>query len=85
MTASEQKTVQKISETQGEMKAHQKYMQGDIDELKQIVKEMSVKLDNVTKTLDNLSGGKQALMWITGVALTVAGLSIAFINLFKEK
>jgi ABC-type cobalamin/Fe3+-siderophores transport system ATPase subunit len=67
------------------MKAHQRYMQSDIEELKQIVKEMSIKLDNVTKTLDNLSGGKQALMWITGVALTVSGLVIAFFNVTKDR
>lgn len=66
------------------MKEHQKNMQDDIDELKLITKEVNKKLDSVTSTLDNLSGGKQALMWVTGITLTISGLVIAFLNFKKD-
>mgnify|MGYP000944237751 FL=1 len=42
------------------------------------------KLDLLNSKFDQLSGGKQALMWVTGVSLTVAGLIIAFINVNKN-
>lgn len=84
MTAQEQKTVQAISTTQAVMKEHQKNMQNDIDELKRNSKEINDKLDILTAKLDNISGGKQALMWVTGVSLTIAGLVIAFLNANKH-
>ncbi len=84
MTIQETRTVQQISNTQAMMKEHQKNMQDDIDELKLITKEVNKKLDSVTSTLDNLSGGKQALMWVTGITLTISGLVIAFLNFKKD-
>jgi hypothetical protein len=46
--------------------------------LEQRVKDMAKQLDENTadtkairKTLDNLTGGKQALMWVTGVIVSV--------------
>lgn len=84
MTQQEKKTVQEISTTQAVMKEHQKNMQNDIDELKRNSKEINDKLDILTAKLDNISGGKQALMWITGVSLTIAGLVIAFLNANKH-
>lgn len=38
------------------------------------------KLDILISKFDSLTGGKQALMWITGISLTIAGLVIAFIH-----
>ena len=80
MTAQETKTVQEVSKTQAVMKEHQKNMQGDIDELKLITKEVNKKLDGLTSTLDNLTGGKQALMWFTGTVLVICGLVISFLH-----
>jgi tetrahydromethanopterin S-methyltransferase subunit B len=92
MTAQEQKTVQKISNDQIVMKERQHAMQSDIDGLKELIKKIDgkmdsqdAKLDTLTSTLDNLSGGKQALMWVTGVVLTLAALGIAFFNVTKDK
>jgi len=96
MTATEQQSVQKLSENQAVMRERQHTMQGDIDELKKIAKEVNNKLDNVTKevnnkldvvtkVLDELTGGKKMLWRITGVILTITGLIAAYINVFKEK
>lgn len=84
MTAAEATQIQQVSTTQAVMKEHQKNMQNDIDELKRNSKEINDKLDILTAKLDNISGGKQALMWITGVSLTIAGLVIAFLNVNKS-
>lgn len=35
-------------------------------------------LAQVNKTLDELTGGKKALMWVTGILISVAALSLAF-------
>jgi len=42
------------------------------------------KLDELNSKFDNLAGGKQALMWLTGIALTISGLVIAALNLKKK-
>lgn len=59
-------------------------MQQDIDELKRNSKEINEKLDILTAKLDNISGGKQALIWVTGVALSITGLVLAFLNVNKH-
>lgn len=84
MTAQEQKTLNQVQIVQATMKEHQRNMQNDIDELKRNSKEINEKLDILTAKLDNISGGKQALMWITGVALTITGLVLAFLNVNKH-
>lgn len=66
------------------MKEHQRNMQQDIDELKRNSKEINEKLDILTAKLDNISGGKQALIWVTGVALSITGLVLAFLNVNKH-
>ena len=35
-------------------------------------------IEAIQKTLNELTGGKQALMWITGIFIALAGLVIAF-------
>jgi chaperonin cofactor prefoldin len=62
----------------------QEDMASDITELKVSAKEINTKLDALTSTLDNLSGGKQALIWITGIILTVTGLIIGFFNVKRK-
>ena len=42
-------------------------------------------LRGINKTLDELTGGKKALMWLTGVSLSIAGLIIAFFKVAKDK
>lgn len=59
-------------------------MQSDIDELKALVKETNEQVQTINQKLDTLSGGKQALMWITGVALAISGLIISYFN-FKKR
>lgn len=58
-------------------------MQNDIDELKQLVKETNEQVQTLNSKFDSLAGGKQALIWITGVSLTIAGLVIAWLNAHK--
>jgi uncharacterized coiled-coil protein SlyX len=48
------------------------------------LKSQDEKLDLLNKKFDELTGGKQALMWVTGIALTVSGLVLAFINVNKH-
>lgn len=42
-------------------------------------------IETIQKTLDELTGGKQALMWITGISISIAALVIGFINVSKSK
>jgi cystathionine beta-lyase/cystathionine gamma-synthase len=51
-----------------------------VDEVRQGRKD----IETLQKTIDQLTGGKQALIYITGVALTVAGLILAFLNFNKH-
>lgn len=84
MTTQEQKTLNQVQIVQATMKEHQRNMQQDIDELKRNSKEINEKLDILTAKLDNISGGKQALIWVTGVALSITGLVLAFLNVNKH-
>lgn len=66
-------------------------MEDNQDSFAKAIEKINQKLDSQTDQLnelnskfDQLSGGKQALMWITGVSLTIAGLVIAFLNLHKH-
>lgn len=84
MTLKEQATINDVKLTQAVMKEHQKTMQKDIDELKENAKEINEKLDILTAKLDNISGGKQALIWITGVAISISAIVIGFLNANKH-
>lgn len=37
-------------------------------------------IEAIQKTLNELTGGKQDLMWITGIFIALAGLVIAFLG-----
>lgn len=84
MTAKETKTVQQISTIQAVMKEHQRNMQNDIDELKQLVKQTNNQVSVLNQKFDELNGAKRFLIWFTGVVLAVTGLIIAFINSHKN-
>lgn len=84
MTASEQASINQVKVVQAGMKEHQRSMQNDIDELKHLVRETNAQVTDLNKKFDTLTGGKQALMWITGVAIAVAGLIITYFN-FKKR
>lgn len=56
----------------------------------QEVKDMRKQLDKNTQdtqairsTLDNLTGGKQALMWVTGLSIAIAGTIIGWLHTRK--
>ena len=84
MTAQEQKTINQVSTLQAVMKEKQHNMQSDIDELKKLVRDTNEQIQELNKKFDTLSGGKQALMWITGVSMTIAALIISYFNLKKR-
>lgn len=56
-----------------------------VDDLIEANKAQTEAIKGIQKTLDNLTGGKQALMWAAGIFLSVSGLALAAINLFKRK
>lgn len=49
----------------------------DITELKADVKEIKA-------TLDNLSGGKQALVWFIGIILAIAGIVVGALKIGRH-
>lgn len=66
------------------MREKQHNMQEDIDELKRIARDTNAQLTLLNQKFDELSGAKRAMMWLTGVTLTIAGLIIAFLNSHKH-
>lgn len=84
MTAQEQASINQVKIVQATMKEHQRAMQSDIDELKTLVKETNEQVQLLNQKLDTLSGGKQALMWMTGVFIAVSGVVIAYFNFIKR-
>jgi hypothetical protein len=47
--------------------------------------EISKDVKDIKQTLDNLSGGKQALIWITGIALSIAGIAVAVFHELRSR
>ena len=84
MNIKETKSVQQLSETQAVMREKQHNMQEDINELKALVKATNQQLHILNQKFDELSGAKRTIIWLTGVALTVTGLIIAWINSHKS-
>lgn len=83
MTASEQSTINEVKVVQATMKEHQRNMQNDIDELKQLVKQTNDQIATLNQKFDELNGAKRFLIWFTTLALTVSGLIIAWLNSHK--
>lgn len=68
-----------------EAKKDIQYMKQDIEEIKQTQQTQSEDIKAILERLDSLSGGKQALMYITGIFLTVAGLVLAALHYIRGK
>lgn len=84
MTSNEANTINQVQTTQAVMKEHQRTMQDDIDELKKIARDTNAQISELNKKFDELSGAKRAMMWLTGVVLTISGLVIAWLNSHKS-
>jgi limonene-1,2-epoxide hydrolase len=67
------------------METNQKNMKETVDEMKAIQKEQSEDIKAILERLDSLTGGKTALMWVTGIFLTVCGLALAFFNSLRHQ
>jgi hypothetical protein len=67
------------------IKNNQNNMKATVAEMKEIQKEQSEDIKAILERLDNLSGGKTALIWITSVFLTVCGLVVAYLNSIKDR
>ena len=80
MNINEKQSVQQLSQTQAVMREKQHNMQNDIDELKKLAKETNEQISLLNQKFDELSGAKRTIIWLTGVALTVTGLIIAWVN-----
>lgn len=78
MTAKETERLARVEE-------QQKNMTEAIRLLTQNLEKGNEKLDELNTKFDNLTGGKQALMWVTGILLTVFGLIAAYVNVLKDK
>jgi len=81
MNAVEQTTINELVIEQAVMKETQKNIQKDIKELKKNTEDINAKLDQLTTTLDNISGGKKALIYITTTIIAIATLVVGALNL----
>ena len=66
------------------IKTNQDNMKKTVAEMREIQKEQSEDIKAILERLDNLTGGKTALMWLTGMFLTCVGLAIAFFNSMRH-
>ena len=41
--------------------------------------------EEVLETLNRLTGGQKALMWITGITIAIAGIIMSILNYLNEK
>lgn len=55
-----------------------------VDDMSKQLAQNTKDTQSIKSTLDNLTGGRQALMWITGISLSLAALIIAGLNVFKK-
>jgi uncharacterized coiled-coil protein SlyX len=77
MTSRESERLIRVEERQAEMT-------DAINKITANLEKGNQKLDELNSKFDNLTGGKQAIMWITGIVLTIAGLIAAYINVLKN-
>lgn len=56
----------------------------EIRDMSKRLEKMEGKVDELQTSFDTLSGGKKALMWVTGTFIAVCGLVLAFLNLRKD-
>lgn len=80
MNISEQKTINEVRTKQAVMGEHQRTMQQDIDELKQLSKDTNLQITILNQKFDELSGARRTLIWLTGVAIGIAAVVTAWVN-----
>ena len=80
MNINEKNTVGEIQLTQATMKEHQKSMQTDIDELKRLSRDTNIQINLLHQKFDELSGARRTLIWLTGIAISIAAIVTAWVN-----
>lgn len=80
MNINERNTVSQIQVTQATMKEHQKSMQNDIDELKRLSRDTNIQINLLNQKFDELSGARRTLIWLTGIAISIAAVVTAWVN-----
>jgi len=80
MNINERNTVGEIQVTQATMKEHQKSMQSDIDELKRLSRDTNIQINLLHQKFDELSGARRTLIWLTGIAISIAAVVTAWVN-----
>lgn len=80
MNINERNTVSEIQVTQATMKEHQRSMQDDIDELKRLSRDTNVQINLLNQKFDELSGARRTLIWLTGIAISIAAVVTAWVN-----
>lgn len=77
-----------MAKTQAErltrMEDNQEQFAKDIEKVFKRLDNQDAILIKINKTLDELTGGKRALMWFTGFVVSVFALAIAFFNSTKH-
>jgi len=80
MNINEKNTVGEIQVTQATMKEHQRSMQDDIDELKRLSRDTNIQINLLHQKFDELSGARRTLIWLTGIAISIAAVVTAWVN-----
>lgn len=80
MNINEKNTVGEIQVTQATMKEHQRTMQNDIDELKRLSRDTNIQINLLHQKFDELSGARRTLIWLTGIAISIAAVVTAWVN-----
>ena len=80
MNINEKNTVGEIQVTQATMKEHQRSMQDDIDELKRLSRDTNIQINLLHQKFDELSGARRTLIWLTGIAISIAAIVTAWVN-----
>lgn len=63
------------------VETQQKEMKESLKKLDEKVENLDTKLDLLTSKLDNLTGGKRAMMWITGIIVATVGVLATMVSL----
>lgn len=80
MNINEKNIVGEIQVTQATMKEHQRTMQNDIDELKRLSRDTNIQINLLNQKFDELSGARRTLIWLIGIAISIAAIVTAWIN-----
>ena len=80
MNINERNTVGEIQTVQAVMGEHQRSMQNDIDELKRLSRDTNVQINLLNQKFDELSGARRTLIWLTGIAISIAAVVTAWVN-----